>query len=825
MSKNLKKLSIVSLILLTSLLWAALPGTASNVRQAEVIPPTPVAPEPYPFSERYPAVVYLEDMEDLLTLYRLEIDFEGVKAADGRQLQIGESFEGGLATVYVSPDEAEQLAQRGLTAIPIPNEGLRSFYEYGPGSEAPNAWPSFEDFVARMQGLETNFPALVDLMSIGQSVQGRDIWCMKISDNINIEEDEPEFKYTSTMHGDETTGVELTLRLAELLLNNYGSDPDLTALVDEIEIWICPIHNPDGFVSVSRFNAHGVDLNREFPDRFTDPIDDPEGHEPENQAFMYLGYNERFVMGANYHGGALVLNYPWDAVVPPGYTPVPDYAPDDTLFHDLGLGYTTLNPMIYNGGFPEGLTRGWEWYQIYGGMQDWAYYWRGEHHVTIEVSSNKRPNYGDMDTYWDNNEEAMLWWMEASLSGVRGLVLNGNDSSPISATVTVEGMELPNFARTDPIVGDYHRVIGPGSYILTASASGYQSVSHSVTVSEGLATVQDFLLYPEVDLSGSAKEASKEAALPGEMVQYQIFVHNAGTPTTVTLTDTLPLSLTWSGELTASLGTPSYVDGQILWLEALGTGESATISYSGSLTQCLPAGSQLVNLVMMRDDFGGITERSAEVTVSNQAPESPALLSPADGAVDQTQETTLSWSESEDINCDLVSYDVYLGSAMPPTLVASGLFETSYDTGELLPHTTYYWMVSASDGISESQSAIWQFTTLNHAPEAPSLPSPADGSKEQPNSLELSWVASDLDEDGLTYTLTFWAEGTQPISVSGLTETSYDPGVLAPGVTYFWQVAASDGYDTAMGEVWSFSTSDKLWTYLPLARKTSNQEP
>ena len=158
-------------------------------------------------------------------------------------------------------------------------------------------------------------------------------------------------------------------------------------------------------------------------------------------------------MGANYHGGTFVLNYPWDAVEAPDDPPPlePAYAPDDTLFHNLGLGYTILNPMIYNSiEFQDGLTRGWEWYQIWGGMQDYAYVWNGEHHVTIEVSSIKRPNYADMDTYWDNNEEAMLWWMEASLSGIRGLVLDARDGSPISATVSVDGMELPNFARTDP---------------------------------------------------------------------------------------------------------------------------------------------------------------------------------------------------------------------------------------------------------------------------------------------------------------------------------------------------------------------------------------
>jgi carboxypeptidase D len=116
---------------------------------------------------------------------------------------------------------------------------------------------------------------------------------LKISDNPDAEEDEPEFKYTSTMHGTEPVGAEMTLRLAELLMQSYGSDPELTELVDEMEIWLCPIHNPDGYVAGTYTNANGVNLNRDFPDRITDPVDDPTGREPETQAFMNFGLATR----------------------------------------------------------------------------------------------------------------------------------------------------------------------------------------------------------------------------------------------------------------------------------------------------------------------------------------------------------------------------------------------------------------------------------------------------------------------------------------------------------------------------------------------------
>ncbi|MCK7536337.1 MAG: hypothetical protein MZV63_37830 [Marinilabiliales bacterium] len=84
---------------------------------------------------------------------------------------------------------------------------------------------------------------------------------------------EPEVFYTSTIHGDETAGFILMLRLADYLLKNYNTDSRVKDLVDNLEIWINPLANPDGtyrsgnyIISPVRFNANGYDLNRNFPD-------------------------------------------------------------------------------------------------------------------------------------------------------------------------------------------------------------------------------------------------------------------------------------------------------------------------------------------------------------------------------------------------------------------------------------------------------------------------------------------------------------------------------------------------------------------------------
>lgn len=449
-------------------------------------------PEPFPFSNRYSAEIVLNSPQDLAVLAHLGIDVGRVRPVDETRMFPGpeEPFEPLLATVYINDGEAQRLREEGLAAYPIPNDSLRAWRAYGPGTEAPEAWPSFEDFVSRMQSIADNYPDLVRMMSIGQSVQGRELWVLKISDNPDVDEDEPEFEYISTMHGNEPVGAEMTLRLVELLTANYGVDPGLTELVDEMEIWLLPIYNPDGYVAGSRYNAHGVDLNRDYPDRITDPVDDPSGREQETQVFMNFGYGQRMVMGANYHTGALVVNFPWDSVVANN----PDYAPDDAIFYEYSVGYSIRNPAIWNGGFPEGVTRGWEWYIIRGGLQDWAYHWRGEHHVTIELSNQSTPPYQDMDDYWDDNRDAMLWWMRRPLTGARGLVTDATDGEPLDASVDV--LQIGKPVRTDPDVGDYHRLLLPGTYTVTASAFCYEDQSATVTVVSGTATVQDFPLNP-----------------------------------------------------------------------------------------------------------------------------------------------------------------------------------------------------------------------------------------------------------------------------------------------------------------------------------------
>lgn len=146
---------------------------------------------------------------------------------------------------------------------------------------------------------------------------------------------EPEFKYIANMHGNEVVGRELMLNLIEYLCRNYGSDPEVTSLVNNTRIHIMPSMNPDGYevavegktLAIFRYrqlmsqltfiffagdvqgykgrnNSNNFDLNRNFPDQFAN-ITDP--RQPETVAVMNWLKNIPFVLSANLHGGASAL--------------------------------------------------------------------------------------------------------------------------------------------------------------------------------------------------------------------------------------------------------------------------------------------------------------------------------------------------------------------------------------------------------------------------------------------------------------------------------------------------------------------------------------
>jgi len=387
-----------------------------------------------------------------------------------------------------------------------------------------SCYPSYDQYTAIMHRFASDHPTLCRIVDLGagnNTVRPHRLWAVVISDNPDTDEAEPEVLLTSSMHGDETTGYVLVLRLIDHLLTGHGADPEITVLVDETEIWINPLANPDGTYrggddtvanairsyTTPTGGISAVDPNRNFPDFVLG--DHPDGFAwwPETEAMMALAESKTFVLSANFHGGVEVVNYPWDAVE--------RRHPDDAWFRDLARDWADLaqadSPGGYMTDFNNGITNGNDWYEIHGGRQDFMTFFHGGREVTIEVSETKLLPADELDDLWQWNRHALLDFIAHAQEGIRGVVTDP-DGTPLAATIEVVGVdrvEDGSMVRTDPAVGDFHRLLLPGLYDLRFKAHGFlPHVISGVAVSEGEATTVDVVLYRDLIRRPSRRTAA-----------------------------------------------------------------------------------------------------------------------------------------------------------------------------------------------------------------------------------------------------------------------------------------------------------------------------
>ena len=340
-------------------------------------------------------------------------------------------------------------------------------------------YPTYSQYDSIMQSFRTLYPALCHLDTIGTSVNGKLVLALKISDNAGIDENEPEVFYSSTIHGDETGGFILMLRLADYLLKNYNLNSRVKNLVDNLEIWINPLANPDGTYKVgntistssTRYNANGVDLNRNFPD----PFQPFEVQQKETKDMMKFMRKHKFVLSANFHSGAEVVNYPWDRWLSKLHA-------DDSWFYNISRAYADTvhfySGPAYMSFLNDGITRGAVWYIVYGGRQDFVTSELHGREVTIELDDQYITPTAQLALLWQNNWHSLVGYLENALYGIHGHVLNGTSSAPVSANVFIKGHDIDNSnIYSDTLTGNFARLLAPGSWDLTFSATGFRDTT------------------------------------------------------------------------------------------------------------------------------------------------------------------------------------------------------------------------------------------------------------------------------------------------------------------------------------------------------------
>lgn len=233
---------------------------------------------------------------------------------------------------------AAQSGKARVAAVSTPvNFSLGSYAGYYAYTELP----------AILDRMRTLYPNLISVRSsIGNSVQGRPLYIVKISDNPDVDENEPELLLNALHHAREPMSLSQLIFFMWHVLENYNSDKEIRTLLNSSEIYILPCVNPDGYVYNQTTNPNGgglwrknrrtnadgtfgVDLNRNYSYNYaldntgsspTPSSDTYRGtgafSEPETAALRAFSASRQFVTAFNYHSYSNVCIYPFESLNP-----------------------------------------------------------------------------------------------------------------------------------------------------------------------------------------------------------------------------------------------------------------------------------------------------------------------------------------------------------------------------------------------------------------------------------------------------------------------------------------------------------------------------
>ncbi len=247
---------------------------------------------------------------------------------------------------------------------------------------------TFQEAIAQLDSMYLHYPHLItQKFSIGTTIEGRQIWAVKISDNPNVNENEPAVGFDALIHAREPQSMMTLIYFMYYLLENYGSNPEVTYLVNNREIYCVPVFNPDGYEynrltnpngggmwrknrRLNSGGSYGVDLNRNFGYKWgydnsgssPDPSSDSYRgtapfSEPEAQAVSQFFASKNIKTHFNMHTYQDAILYPWgyiNALTPDSLT-YKEFANDMASYNNYVVG----NSYQILGYLSNGTVRDW----------------------------------------------------------------------------------------------------------------------------------------------------------------------------------------------------------------------------------------------------------------------------------------------------------------------------------------------------------------------------------------------------------------------------------------------------------------------------------
>jgi carboxypeptidase T len=246
--------------------------------------------------------------------------------------------------------------------LPTPASSLSDAYHYH----------TYQEMTDLLQSLQVNHSDIMSLTSLGKTYEGRDIWMVKLSDHVEQEEAEPGVLFMGAHHGNEKPGYEVCLFFIQYVVDHYtnATTPEVREAVDNTQIYLIPMVNPDGVEANTRKNmepnhgplgfnkevtSYGVNLNRNyddnwflyylFPIRYGLPFAYPDSSmnyrgpypfsENETKAVKQFADTHNVSISISYHTYGEVIFYPWMHTT--------RQTPDEPLFRSVGENISKFN--------------------------------------------------------------------------------------------------------------------------------------------------------------------------------------------------------------------------------------------------------------------------------------------------------------------------------------------------------------------------------------------------------------------------------------------------------------------------------------------------
>ncbi len=365
------------------------------------------------------------------------------------------------------------------------------------------------------------YPDIVAVESLGVSTRDSvTIWGVKISDNPQVQEDEPDVLFDGVIHAREPVNVNILVAFMDSLFAGYGRDTVITNYIDETEIWIVPIKNPEGYLYVEtgipspwwRKNKRdnnsngifdgtvyencvddypsypdGVDLNRNYPEGWSS------AGMPDSCSIVYRGpaphsENETLMEKALVEREHIVASICYHS-----YSEYVGYCGDDPAGEDLCADIA--DAILRENGFS---TYSCELFYGAGQSYNWMYWEHGVEAYLIETATE----------FFPSGLERIAGIVHANLGGIftvldrvhgssiRGHVVDSESGDPLEAAVYVAGETIINNPRSsEPVHGRFFRLLRPGTYSLSVMKDGYQDTTLTdVVVEEGVPTILEIPL-------------------------------------------------------------------------------------------------------------------------------------------------------------------------------------------------------------------------------------------------------------------------------------------------------------------------------------------